>query len=354
MNAISIHQTATLIRTIGTQRSVLVRGHMGTGKTSILKMLGEQLPNHKLCYFDTTTKDVGDVAVPKIAMIDEQGYATFVPNEEFGIHLGVPVVLMIDEFGKGSSGVKRALTRTLLEHEVGNHKLHPDSLVFATTNLAAEGVGDILEAHQINRVTIVEMAKPTAEDWLVWGVDNDIHHTVLSWVKEFPHCMQDFRDVENPEDNPYIFHPRSVRSGFVTPRSLEAASDIIKHRQALDDTTLRVALMGTIGDRAAMDMVAFIKMADDLPSIEAIKTDPMNAPVPNSAAAVCMIVTRTVQTIDREWVAQWMDYLCRLAPEAQGMFARLIPKSKKASIVMANKAYGEWSRNNTHLFGADK
>ena len=42
-------------------------------------------------------------------------------------------------------------------------------------------------------------------------------------------------DVGSPDDNPYIFHPRSTRTAFVTPRSLEVASDWMKVRDKFDD-----------------------------------------------------------------------------------------------------------------------
>ena len=34
--------------------------------------------------------------------------------------------------------------------------------------------------------------------------------------------------------------------------------------------------MGTIGERGAMDLMAFVKLADQLPSLQSIKDDPLN------------------------------------------------------------------------------
>ena len=100
--------------------TVLVEGHMGTGKSSILKMLAEALPTHVPCYFDGTTKDLGDMFIPKILDVgDDAEFVRFVPNEEFGIHLGKPVILMFDEFGKMNPSVKNASMETMLNHMVG-------------------------------------------------------------------------------------------------------------------------------------------------------------------------------------------------------------------------------------------
>jgi hypothetical protein len=328
---------------------------MGSGKSSILKALAKDLPNHAPCYFDCTTKDLGDIFIPKMGQLESADFVTFAPNEEFGVHTGKPVVLMIDELGKANPGVKNALLRVMQERTVGAQKLHPDSIVFATTNLASEGVGDVLPPHARNRITVVRMAKPDALSFIEWGINNDIDPVVLGWVKDNPQVFQSFEDVQNPDDNPYIYHPRSQRAAFVTPRSLEAASDWLKLRDKLDNVTITAALMGTLGDRAAMDMMAFVRLAEDLPTMASIKNNPETAKVPQSAAAVCMVVFRTLASIEADWIDNWMIYMDRLDPEAQGMFANGVraPKYAKQGLIMTNKAFTGWARSRSYLFAAD-
>lgn len=356
MYALSLDQITTAIKVGGSKRTILVQGHMGTGKSSLLKTLASELPTHTACYFDCTTKDLGDITIPSLQTIDNEGCVRFVPNEELGVHLNKPIVLMIDEYGKANPAVKNAMLRVILERKIGSYALHPDSLVFATTNLGAEGVGDILPPHARNRMTVLTGRKPSNMEWMEWGVNNGIDHTLLGWCKDNPQLFYSFDDVKNPDDNPYIFHPQQQRAAFVTPRSLEAASDWLKTREMYDDQTLTALLMGTIGDRGALDLMAFVKLADQLPSLESIKKDPHNAKIPDSAAAVCMIVFRTLQNIEREWVDAWMDYMNRLDKEAQGMFANGVraPKYGKQSLVMTNKKFTSWAMANNYLFAADK
>ena len=172
---------------------------------------------------------------------------------------------MIDEFGKANPAVKNALLRLILERKVGSYTLHPDSLIFATTNKGSEGVGDLLPPHARNRMTVVQTRKPTNMEWIEWGINNDIDHTLLGWAKDNPQIFYSFEDIKDPDDNPYIFHPKQNRAAFVTPRSLEAASDILKVRDGLDDQTSTAMLIGTIGERGAMDLMAFVKLSDQLP-----------------------------------------------------------------------------------------
>jgi hypothetical protein len=240
--------------------------------------------------------------------------------------------------------------------------LSEDSIVFATTNLGAEGVGDLLPPHARNRISVVTSRKPSNLEWIEWGIANGVDHTLLGWCKDNPQLFQSFEDIAEPTDgqgnptNPYVYHPRVPMTAFVTPRSLEAASDWLKVREKFDDQTLTAVLMGTIGERGAMDLMAHVKLADQLPKLDDIKKDPMGARVPDSAAAVCMVVYRTLSIIERDWIDAWMDYMLRLDKEAQGMFANGVRANKypKQTIVMTNKKFTDWARQNNYLFTADK
>lgn len=358
MYALNLDQITDLITATGHLRTTLVQGHMGTGKSSLLRTLKASKPDHVPCYFDCTTKDLGDITLPRIAeAAADAPYVAYATNEELGAHHDKPIILMVDEYGKANPAVKNALLRLMLERKIGSYTLHPDSIVFATTNLGAEGVGDLLPPHARNRITVVTARKPSNLEWIEWGINNGVDHTLLGWCKDNPQLFFGFEDVKDPDENPYIFHPRAVgRTAFVTPRSLEAASDILKQRKHMDDITVTGALMGTIGDRAAMDLMAFVKLADQLPSLDSIKRDPLNAKVPDSAAAVCMVVYRALATIERDWVDAWMEYMGRLDLEAQGMFANGVraPKYSRQAMVMTNKRFTQWAMSNNHLFAADK
>jgi hypothetical protein len=86
------------------------------------------------------------------------------------------------------------------------------------------------------------------------------------------------------------------------------------------------------------------------------KNDPTNAKVPTTASAVCMVVYRTLSTIERDWLDNWMIYMNRLDAEAQGLFANGVksPKYSKRSMVMTNKKFTDWARENNYMFSADK
>jgi hypothetical protein len=356
MYALPLDKCVELIKAIGKKRTVLAQGDMGNGKSSMLTTLAKDLPTHIPVYFDCTTKDLGDLMIPNMNSVETEGCVKMAPNEELGVHYNKPIILMVDEFGKANPAVKLGMLRLMLERKIGSASLHPDSIIFATTNKGSEGVGDLLPPHARNRITVVQVRKTDHMELIEFGINDGWDHTLLGWIRDNPHLLQPFEDVKDPDENPYIFHPKSQRAAFITPRSLHASSDILLAREHLDDQTLVAALMGTIGDRGAMDLMAFVKIADQLPSLQSIKDDPKNAKVPDSAAAICMVVYRTLSALEKDWINAWMDYLPRLNPEAQAMFANGVRSAKysKQSMVMTNKKFTDWAMENSHLYTADK
>jgi MoxR-like ATPase len=354
--SITLKQTAELIQAVGGTTTVLAQGEMGIGKSSILKTLKEKLGDkYHYCYGDMTTKDVGDFLVPKIRTIDGVEVCSFIPNEEFGFHFDKPIVLMLDEIGKAPKAVMNACLRLMLERQLGTYSL-PEvdgrkSIVFATTNLSVEGIGDNLPPHARNRLTVVKVAKPSAEDWIEnYALDNGILPEVILAVKQFPQMFASFEDVQDPKDNEYINDPRMPRPAFVTHRSMEKASNILKDTKGMSDTVISHALIGTIGARATYDMMAMVRLANDLPDWESIIKSPDTTKVPDSPSAVCMLVYSAVQRIEKDSVNAWVKYMGRISKEAQGLFATSVMRTKKASTVGTSKEFIKWATDNNYLF----
>ena len=350
--SITLKQTTDLIQAVGHRVTVLAQGEMGIGKSSILKTLKERLGDKfRYCYVDMTTKDVGDFLVPKIRELDGTEVCSFIPNEEFGFHFDKPVVMMMDEIGKVGKTVLNPCLRLMLERKLGTYSLPENSIVFATTNLSVEGVGDNLPPHARNRVTVVKVAKPTAEQWIEdYALDNGILPEVILAVKQFPQMFASFEDVQDPKDNEYINDPRMPRPAFVTHRSMETASNLLKDGKGLPDVVISHSLIGTIGTRATYDMMAMVRLAQDLPDWDSIIKSPDTTKVPDSPSAVCMLVYSAVQRIEKDNVNAWVKYMGRISKEAQGLFATSVMRTKKASTVGTSKEFIKWATDNNYLF----
>jgi hypothetical protein len=351
--SLSLQQTADLIAAVGDLRTVLASGEMGIGKSSMLKMLRNkpELKDHFFCYVDITTKDVGDFMVPKIKDIDGNEVCRFVPNEEFGLHFkGKKVVMMLDELGKAKGGVMNACLRLMQERSLGTYDL--EGIVFATTNLSVEGIGDNVPPHARNRVIQTRVAKPSAEDFIGFAINHGFNPIVIATVQEFPEMLASFEDYEKPEQNMYINDPRDIRPAFVTPRSLETASDIINRTMVLGDDVMCHALKGAVGEKAMHNLLTMVRLDTQLASWDDIIKSPETIGVPTSAAAACMLIAKAVQRIEKQTMDAWMTFLPRMSKESQGLFARSVMSDlcPKRGVAATNPKFAKWAADNNYLF----
>lgn len=293
--------------------------------------------------------DLGDIAMP---VIDHETKTTrYYPNARFKVHQGKPVVIMLDEFTKGAEPVKNML-HPMLEKanpRLGDITLDKRSPIFLTGNLSTDGVGDNLKAHSRNRIVPVTISKPTAEEWIEWGSNKGIEAEVLAWVYQYPQVLASYRDG-NQSENPYIYNPKKPQAAFVSPRSLETASNIIRSRRFLDSDTVISALTGAIGESGARDMQAYIEFADQLPTWEATIKEPKTAPVPTSAGACAIVVFGAIARITKDTITPFMEYLERFESEWQAVFAINIAKTpSKQAIAFSCKAFANWVSKNQDL-----
>lgn len=355
-HSVSLNEFAQGIGVVGKDVTIIGQGEPGIGKSSMLKVLGNQYPGYEIAYIDCTLLDLGDFALPFTEVVDNElsgvnKVTKFAPNARFKMHTGRPVIVMLDEIGKAMKAVKNVLLTLMLEHRIGDHYLPEGSIVFGTTNLLSDGVGDMLEAHARNRVALVTVRKPDHDEWIEWAIGNNIAPEIIAWVKQFPHALASYTDPSQ-KDNPYIFNPtRAGMGAVVTPRSLEKASHIAKQRDKLGDALTISLLTGTIGESASRDMQAFFTVVDKLPSWDQLLAAPNTAKLPDDAVARCILVFSAISRVEKDTLAKWMVYCQRFEAEWQALFATSVMKSPaKQSFCVMNKEFKDWALKNQWLF----
>lgn len=340
---VTLSQAATLIRNVGSTNTILLRGQPGIGKSSILQTLERDLPDYQICYIDVANLDLGDLGMP---VIDKDTMVTnYAPNARFGVGRGQtrPVVLMLDELGKASRPVLNMLLPVILEGRIGDVPLPTGSIVFGTTNLDTDGVGDNIPAHAFNRMTVVTVANPTTDQWLEWASGHNVAPEVMAFAKQYPQVFDCYTDLDKNEKNPYIFNPMTgnIRA-FCSPRSLAKASNIIAQRNVLG-SALIPALAGTVGEAAARDMEALVNLADQLPLFENIVRDPLKAKVPSGAGALFILAFMLAGRVDEKTIDPVMEYAERMSAEsfeAHALFITSLASNRtKVSMACLNRKF---------------
>lgn len=350
-DAVSIDELRRLIPVVGKELTVVVQSEPGCGKTSLLKMMEEDLGDgYDYIYVDCPVKDMSDIAMT-IPNHETKTLESYV-GSLFKMDTGKPKVILLDEFMKSPKLLQVIFTRLMLERTVGDTPLPEGSIVFATSNNASDGVGDSMLAHAGNRVCIVPMQKPNHESWLPWAINNSINRLVLAWVTLNKRCLNSYLDG-GQEDNPYIFHPNKSMLSFVSPRSLAKCDVIVRNRDILGENATRTALAGTIGAAAAGSMATFFSLEKQIPDMEAILKAPDTIEVPREPAALLMVMFNAVEELDtQEKLSSFMTFMNRVeSSELQGVFFTMMMRSVKGiKIAKNNEQIKKWAVENHALF----
>jgi AAA domain (dynein-related subfamily) len=345
---VSLAEAEDAILAFGNENAIHLVGEPGVGKTAMFERIVAKT-GFRGVYIDTPNTELGDIGIPMPN--HDTKTTTLYPNEHWGFHLGDPCVIFIDEFTKPSSmAVQNMLHPLLNERRISGSKLHTDSIVITAGNNSTDGVGDLLKSHSINRITILPVRKPTANEWIEWGALNGIAAEALAWVKAYPHALASYRDGGQAE-NPYIFNPKTPQKSFVSPRSLHRASNILLKRHMVTRNALIAGLTGSIGEAGARDMLAYVEVADSLPTWAEVIDDPKGCKLPTSPAALNIMAYGAMQRIDRSNISKWFEYLKRTPKELQSVFCLSTAKHpEKKQVLMTSGAFVEWMRANQYLF----
>lgn len=369
---LSSAQVTALIKAVGPQRTVIVEGEFGIGKTSI---------HHALCrdphfanYHMPKPIDCMQLSDGSIVMPDldrSRGVSRELPNERFGLsdenHAGVrdsrPAVICLDEIAKTRQFIKDTLAPMILERRLGNYVFPKGSIVFGCTNLSEEGLGDHMEAHLRNRIITVTMRKPTKAEWVNdFAIPTGLHETVIAAVEMYPMVFDSFVDYRKggkfgdkriAEHNPYISNPADAGQGqVVTPRSLHAASDIVMHRGEFDDYTLQAALEGCVGAAFAANILSMIRFGDGLPSYERVVADPGGTSLPSNPTAQIVQVQQFIRLVaDKEEAEAVSTYVQRMKAEMKSLFVNTVANSKKLQDFARSTTFGTMLTENRKFLG---
>jgi hypothetical protein len=351
VNTVSIKELRKVIPLIGSSLTPIIQSEPGCGKTSLLSMIAEDLgEGYDYIYVDCPVKDMSDVGmtIPNHATRTLEYYVSSL----FQLDSPKPKVILLDEFMKSPKLLQVIFTRLMLERMVGDVPLPSGSIVFGTSNNASDGVGDTMLAHAGNRVCIMEMAKPSVNEWLEWASANGISRVVRAFVAMFPRVLHSYR-MGDQDDNPYIFNPKKTQLSFCSPRSLAKCDVIVKNRDIIGDNATMVALAGTIGSSASGDMSAFLSLEKTLVDVKDIVKNPENIRVPDEISAQLMIMFQAVDVLEtQDELTKFMQFMDRVpSSEVQAVFFTMMMRNPKAIKLARNNAkIAEWAKNNHELF----
>lgn len=342
-NIVTLQDAARIIAATGDTTTTVLVGEPGTGKSSlrheILSILG--WGQDQCVYLDAPLLDFPDFYMPDVS--DGKTFKAYA--DEWHLDSDKPQLYMIDEIGKMSGVAKPMITRFMLERTVSSRPIPAGSIIFATSNLSTDGVGDSFPAHMNNRVSTLQVQKPDSEAVLSFGTAHGMNGTLLYFIRENPEVCASYLDLDEAgqKNNKYVFNPKHNNKAFCSNRSFWMASNTLDKMEAgiLTKPQAMAHICGAIGAPATAELWATVELADSLPTRNSIYTDPLKARVPDNLAAQLLLATRLASGLDKENGDVTTQYMSRFATEIQAVTGRLIFKSKP-QIAMASPLMRSW------------
>lgn len=323
---------AILPKLLQTGRTPFIWGDPGIGKSDILRSVAAglkiELVDARLSIYDPT--DLKGFPVVKGTGKSQAMHfvpPAILPTKGKGI-------LFLDELPAAPPAVQAAAYQLILDKKLGEYELPPGWTIVAAGNHARNGgVHYSLAPALANRFIHIEM-ECSQEDWDAWAAQNDISDITRAFIRFRPAL------IHNME-------ARKTGMAFPSPRSWAFADDIVKQR--LGVTEELELLKGTVGEGAAVEYLAFMKTARELPSSSEILLSPDTAPVPTSPAAKHAVVVMLERRAEPKNFKQCMIYIQRLDVEYQTAFMHGITKHKRE--LCSAKEYVDWCVTNKAMLG---
>jgi hypothetical protein len=306
----------------------------GIGKSSIAEQVADAF---NLLFIDIRLSNSDPTDLNGFAAI-VNGYATYIPFEMFPTE-DTPLpegkdgwLIHLDELPSAVPAIQAAAYKLILDKKVGQRKLHPRVRITASGNRLEDNAVVYPMGTAIRSRLIHGELKSHLPDWQEWAIGAGVDHRVSSFLEYRPELLNKF-DPDTDDDT------------FPCERTWHFLSELIKGT----DVNYKdlPTLAGTIGQGAANEFVSFVKVYAQLPTLDEVLDDPVNARVPDELSAKLAMAGFVSQHADDKNLTPLLTYLERMPPEYIVVALRRI--MKKSKTLHSHPAYTQWVRNNSSL-----
>ena len=223
-------------------------------------------------------------------------------------------LLVFDEISGAPPATQAAAYQIILDRAVGQAQLADGVMMMAAGNEEGQGaVSHRMSTALANRFRHLYV-RADVEAWQNWALVSDIALEVQFFITHRPDLLHVFEPVKGADRENAQARWRDREHAFPSPRTWEFVSDQIKSQAnggtKVSPGTERALFVGTVGEAAAAEFSAFLRIWRDLPHPQTIFDDPLGVTIPEDVSvqvALCGSLVRAVDDTNFDALVAYAD-----------------------------------------------
>lgn len=309
---------------IAIKQPTMIWGPPGAGKSNVVAQASQRYGGGFI-----------DLRLPLLDSVDLRGIPAIIDGKTVWLTpaffpMAGHGVLFLDELPQAMPIVQSAASQLILDRKIGEYTLPDGWAVIAAGNRDGDRAAtNRMPSHIANRFTHLNF-EVDSNDWCDWADSNGVHPMITAFIQFRPELLHKF----DPQ-----------QKAFSTPRSWGFVSKILDAGTV--DECLHEVVAGTVGEGAAIEFSAFIRVFRELPDYADIIKRPGGINVSSEAAALYAVSNMMAAFAEAKDMKALMTYVERLPEEFQictvTAMTRRAKKDQDARRLFETSAYIGWA-----------
>jgi len=239
-------------------------------------------------------------------------------------------ILFLDEINAAPPSVSAAAYQLIHDRKVGEYVLPDGWVVFAAGNREGDrGVTFRMPAPLANRFIHVDV-EVDLDVWCVWAIEAELDPLIVAFLRFKPGLLHAFKAE----------HYASGKMAFPTPRSWEFANRIV----TVGSSQRMELLCGAVGEGAATEFEAFIRVWSKMPNPDTILLSPDAIDCPKDVATCYALAGALAYRAAPANMENICKFAGKMSPEYQVVLMR--DACTRDKTVANTKAFNAWAVKN--------
>ncbi len=304
---------------------VIIWGSPGIGKSQVTQQTGAKLKRRVVDIRASLLDPVDLRGIPSVK--DGKTHwntPAFLPSDS------VPSLILLDELNRAPVMTQNALFQLVLDRKLGEYSLPVTCEIVACCNRESDGGGIVKMPQALaNRFCHLTM-EPDGDDWSKWAIGAGIEPAVIAFLRFRSELLHQFSRTDR---------------AFPSPRSWEFVSRITAKKPG--NGIEHALYCGAVGDGAAVEYSAFLRLFRELPNIDAILLNPATAALPTQPATMFAVASAMARRATGQNFGRVLQYTSRL-PQEYGIYA-VKDAVRRDETLSACPEFTQWAIKNSDV-----